>query len=143
MYMDLVLSHYTNGAGSTTSYRIGYLRTVRSIISGTPTELLKPHRKTIADILVDKDMVGSENMLLLAEVASVAQVLASKMISTGGVDIESTEIGAEGYTLFTILISLSSIESDDKVPGYSDMCTSVGYLAYVYLSQVTYQTFLL
>ncbi|KAJ3414190.1 HEAT repeat-containing protein 2 [Chytridiales sp. JEL 0842] len=117
MYMDLFASHIKNAGGSTTSFRIGYLRTFHSILKGTPKELLSEFRSHVTGILMDKDMVGNENVGLLAEVATVAKVLCEKMVW----DNTNNVVGEEGYALFSILISLSSVHCDEKVPGYVEM----------------------
>ncbi|KAJ3331441.1 HEAT repeat-containing protein 2 [Blyttiomyces sp. JEL0837] len=124
LYIDLLLSHASSNSSGTTAFRIGCLRTLHRLLYGTPPERLVERRVTIAQALADKELVGNENMLLLAEVATVAFVLSGKVAAsaagTGG-EIGAAPVGGEGYPLFVVLVSLSSVEGEDKIPGWTEV----------------------
>ncbi|KAJ3237761.1 HEAT repeat-containing protein 2 [Chytriomyces hyalinus] len=115
VYLSLVLSHSTMNPDASTTFSIGCLRSLGALIAGTPVSAIQAsHRAQIAKALSDSDMVGSENVAVLLEVSIVTKALASRMAQGGGV-------GSEGYTLFVVLMTLESVNGNDKIPGWLQM----------------------
>ncbi|KAJ3228946.1 HEAT repeat-containing protein 2 [Chytriomyces hyalinus] len=115
VYLSLVLSHSSMNPDASTTFSIGCLRSLGALISGTPVSAIQAsHRVQIAKALSDSDMVGSENVAVLLEVSVVTKALASRMAQGGGV-------GSEGYTLFVVLMTLESVNGNDKIPGWLQM----------------------
>ncbi|KAJ3122638.1 HEAT repeat-containing protein 2 [Physocladia obscura] len=117
LYLHLLLSHSTSNPDAPTPFSIGCLRTLGAILSGTPAnKLTNMHRMSVANTLIDNDLVGNENIPLLLEVANVAKVLAVKMSAVIADERDSNE----GYTLFIVLLTLLSVRGNEKVPGWTE-----------------------
>jgi hypothetical protein len=121
LYLDLLLSHATSNSSSSTAFRIGCLRTLRSLLQGTKAEDLVDYRAKVVLALAEKDMVGSEHVPLLAEIALVVKVVVSKSVGNENLLI----VGEESFTIFVILVTLKSVEGNEKIPSWTDMQRTV------------------
>ncbi len=107
-------------------FRIGALRVFGALLGGSNStkSVTANHLHVISEALLDRDLMTSDSVSLLFELA--------KLVST----IISSELGLlksddkASYNYFLILSFLLSTEGSDKVPGFTELKTAVSrYLA--------------
>ena len=97
----------TNGLSN---FRLGCLRALDGVLSGTSHELLAPHLDQLLNCLSDRDLIQNESIPVLAQIAHCLLSIATKIPST------DPKLGLQ---YFMICISLSSIPGNEKVSGWT------------------------
>lgn len=114
VYLDVLLPALKTGAGGSTPYRMGCLRTLRGILAGTlPARLDGTRLLRLIAVLQDRELMNNENTEVLAEVAAVAAALAKVMATAPPQPPARDECCLE---LFVLLAYLHSVNEDKNVP---------------------------
>ncbi|KAJ3177528.1 HEAT repeat-containing protein 2 [Irineochytrium annulatum] len=118
VYITVLLNHITANTEST-AFRLGCLRALSGLVSGTPPRVLEPYLLMILDGFSSGDLVGNESILVVLEVSHVTKILVQKVAAQQ--DVEAEVHRAAGYRIFTIIVSLLSFKGNDKVAGWVEM----------------------
>ena len=114
--ISLLLPQIAMGGGGATSFRLGCLRTLNGVLRGTKAALLAPQYPRLLDMLMDREIVQTENCNVLLEVSRITFQLVSKL------EANTDEIT---FKLFFILVQLQSAQGNEKVPGFTDLQNEV------------------
>lgn len=124
VYIELLVPQIRTGGGGAVQFRMGTLRVFASLVqgSGYAQTITSDHLALISDVLVDKEIMMNESVLLLQEVANVV----SSVLKCQKGLIASE--GKAGYQHFLVLASLDSAEGDAKVPGHPELKSKVFFV---------------
>ncbi|KAJ3166316.1 HEAT repeat-containing protein 2 [Geranomyces variabilis] len=115
VYLEVLVPALTNGGGGATQFRLGCLRTLQALISGTPPSRLDAARiQRLTTVLQDRELMNNENTEVLAEVASVAAALTKVVATTLPTDAAATRENC-CLELFVLLAYLHSVNEDKSV----------------------------
>ncbi|KAJ3207731.1 HEAT repeat-containing protein 2 [Dinochytrium kinnereticum] len=139
LYLSLLLTHIKSNADAL-NFKLGCLKTLRSLLTGTPPHRLKAHLATLSEALGDPELAGSENVTLLRDVADLAAVIVVKLAEVLRNEKENAEAGLPtvevkggkevdledvGYKLFVVLVTLSSVAGNENIKGWPEMMATV------------------
>ncbi|KAI8854501.1 armadillo-type protein [Chytridium lagenaria] len=102
LYINLLLNHIRSNSDAL-SFKLGCLKTLKSLLKGTPAERLQYRN--------------------FGDVAELASVLVAKLAEVIGGEVEGVKGDLEvvGYRLFVVLVTLSSPECGDNVKGWPEI----------------------
>eukprot|EP00842_Homolaphlyctis_polyrhiza_P006434 jgi/Hompol1/6792/HPOL_002333-RA len=124
---DATLSHLlpqiAMGGGSSTSYRLGCMRTLHGLLLGADPDRLAPQLPRLIETLSDRDLIQNENILILHQISQCVNDITQKM---------SKFDAAVAFQIFMILAQLESVPISESVSGAVEMkelvcCLSDGF----------------
>ncbi|KAJ3115018.1 HEAT repeat-containing protein 2 [Phlyctochytrium bullatum] len=125
LFIGLLLNHIKSNS-ETLSFKLGCIRTLRSLVAGTPAAKLRTQLCILCEALTDSDFSGVENMAMLKEIASLAEVLARKFREMyTDADRDTTDLANDGYRLFVLMLSLAGVQGSEKVQGWLELKQAV------------------
>ncbi|KAI8904408.1 armadillo-type protein [Gorgonomyces haynaldii] len=96
-------------SGQASGFKLGCLRALVSLVSGSTPEPLQGQIHKIVEHLSDKELLTSDNMPILLELSKCAHQTILKLLHL------------DSFGIFMVLLHLLSVKGTDKVPGYSEM----------------------
>ncbi|KAJ3156098.1 HEAT repeat-containing protein 2 [Geranomyces michiganensis] len=116
VYLEVLVPALASGGGGATQFRLGCLRILQALISGTPLTRLDAARvQRLTYVLQDRELMNNENTDVLAEVASVAAAL-TKVVATSPRSDDAAGKESCCLELFVLLAYLHSVNEDKSVP---------------------------
>jgi dynein assembly factor 5 len=109
--LSLLLPALKTGGGGLSTFRLGCLRALGSVLQGSPAELMVPLLPDLLNELSDRDLVTNENCLVLLELARCLLFVGDKL----------TKERPLLFKYFFLAIHLKSVPGTDKVIGYTEM----------------------
>ncbi|KAJ3378298.1 HEAT repeat-containing protein 2 [Lobulomyces angularis] len=134
VYLEQILFFAKNGSGGSTPYRVGSLKVLQSLIEGSSAEFfcsktsenIRTNVVQLTETLNDKELGGSDNNIILTEVAGCLLATVSKLSEATKTEMEIVDVKSnkndEEYHIFLLLIRLISIDGDEKYPEWSSIC---------------------
>ncbi|KAJ3107040.1 HEAT repeat-containing protein 2 [Phlyctochytrium planicorne] len=93
LYIGLLLNHIRSNSDAL-SFKLGCLKALRGLLRGTPAQRLRAHLKALTDAMGDAEMAGSENILVLRDVAELTLVLVRKLADSFSAEGSAQALGS-------------------------------------------------
>ena len=121
MYSEHLIPQLKTGGGGALQFRIGALRVYAALLSGSNTAktVTADHMQMISEALLDRDLMTSESIALLLELAKLVSVLMASPPGLLKIDDKAS------YNYFLVLSFLLSTEGEINVPFYPELKSAV------------------
>lgn len=117
--ISLILASLVPNSNAT-SFKLGCIRSLKSLLHGIPGDKLKAHTAQIVNALMEKEMIQNENMHILYELSQCTYELVSKF------DPEPDT----SFQLFLVLINLQSVPGSEGTPKYIELKEMVWFVLF-------------
>lgn len=123
MYSEHLIPQLKTGGGGALQFRIGALRVYAALLSGSITAkaITTDHMQMISEALLDRDLMTSESIPLLLELAKLASTLMTS--PSGLLKVEDKA----SYNYFLILSFLLSTDGETNTPSYPELINAVSH----------------